>query len=57
MQKIATRAQSILEYTLLIAMVVIIVVMSSGKFFASFAGENSAFGRHFDGMRARMGVR
>jgi hypothetical protein len=50
------QAQSVVEYVILAAVVIVVVVLGSGKFFSHMIGNNGAFGKHFDNMRQRMGV-
>jgi len=53
------KGQNMLEYIILTAIVITIVVLFSGDFFTKLTGvdnQSGAFGRHFDNMRARIGV-
>ena len=51
------KGQNVLEYTLLTAAVIAIIVLGSGKFFSKMTGKDGAFTKHFDNMRQRMGVK
>ena len=50
------KAQNTLEYILLVAIAVIVVVAGADAFFGKLRAKGAAFNHVFDNMRARIGV-
>ena len=56
------QGQNLLEYVLVASVVIVVIVLFSGNFFAKMVSRDKsgkaqgAFSKHFDNMRARIGT-